>query len=87
MKSLVKVLSVACIAGTLAAQSSFAGLSLGSSASQNGKALVSRLAYKYLSNPLKFKASPVPDTAQSVLLLGFALCGVEIIRRNNLRPA
>jgi hypothetical protein len=88
MKSLVKALSIACIAGTLAAQSSFAGLSLGSGAAQNGQAFVSRLAYKYLSNPLKFKASPTrtADTAGTVFLLGFALCGVELLRRK-LQPA
>jgi hypothetical protein len=87
MKSLVKALSVACIAGTLFTQSSLADLSQGNSVSQNGKTFVSRLTYKYLSNHLKFKAKPVPDTAQTIFLLGFALCGVEIVRRNNLRPA
>jgi hypothetical protein len=86
MKSLAKVLSIACIAGTLAAQSSLADLSQGSSASRNGQAFVSRLAYKYLGNQFKFKAKPVSDTAGTVFLLGFALCGVELLRRK-LQPA
>jgi hypothetical protein len=87
MKSLAKALSIACVAWALITQSSSAALSPGSSASQNGQAFVSRLAYKYLNNQFKFKAKPVPDTAQTLVLLGFALCGIEILRRNNIRHA